>query len=98
MIQTPDITSSYRCVFAQEGLSGPLSPHMTTSTYTYPSKATRGPKCQGRGRGGLLQLITGLLEAKLDKLGVSWGVGVGVTPLALRMSCLRFLSLGSQYE
>lgn len=65
MIQTPDITSTG--VFAQEGLSGPLSPHMSMYTYTYPSKATKGTSV--RAEGGPLELIRGFLGTELVRLG-----------------------------
>lgn len=94
MIQTPDITSSTG-VFAQEGLSGPLSPHMSMYTYTYPSKATKGTSV--RAEGGPLELIRGFLGTELVRLvggGDTLGsphilAQVSLTGLSVRGTILR---------
>lgn len=89
MIQTPDITSSYRCVFVQEGLSGPPSlPHEHMHIHT---------PIQGHQRARVSEQRESIRVDKGDPGGTKLErPGGGATPLALCMSWLRFFSPGSQ--
>lgn len=93
MIQTPDITSAYRCV-CTEGLSGPLTPSPTGAcAHTHPTQGHQMARVSGQQKGE--SIISGLLRGLLGAQSLKTWEWV-VTPFASCLSWLRFLYLGSQ--